>query len=53
MRIVAAIQLKSYMINANIFEIVISKFGHGQKSGLIILFEIDKYTKIYFYGAMV
>lgn len=37
------------MTGASIIGIIINKFGHRQKPGPIILFEIDKCIKIYFY----
>ena len=40
------------MADACIFGIIISKLGHGQESGPIILFKIDEDSKIGLYGTI-
>ena len=44
-----AIELKRYMINANIFGIIIGKLDYKKKPYLIILFKVNKDSKISFY----
>lgn len=40
------------MTSASILDVIIDKFGHGQKSDLIVLFKIDTCTKIGFYDTV-
>ena len=49
---VAVVQLKKSVAGACILGIVISKLGHGQELGPIILFEIDKNLKVGLHGAV-
>ena len=49
---VAAVQLERSVAGACIFGIVISKLGHRQEPGPIILFEIDKGLKVSLHGAV-
>lgn len=41
-----AVKLKRYMTNTDVFYIIVSKFGHRKKLGQIILFVINKNSKI-------
>lgn len=45
---IALVKLKKYMTNIFIFGIIINKLGYKQKSSSIILFLINKNTKISF-----
>ena len=46
------VQLKQYMGGACIFGIVISELGYWQELCPIILFEVDKSSKVGLYGAV-
>lgn len=43
---VSAIQLKRYMANAYIFDIVISKLDYKQEPSIVILLKVNKSSKI-------
>ena len=49
MRIISIVKLKKYIANISIFDIIISKYYYKKKLYLIILFKINKNTKISFY----
>lgn len=49
---VATVQLEKRVVDASIFRIIISKFCHRQKLGLIILFKIDRSSKVDFNDAV-
>ena len=49
---VAAVQLELDVGNACIFCIVISKLGHWQEPCLIVLFKIDKGSKVNLHGTV-
>ena len=46
---VTAIQLEWGVAGARILGIVISKLGHGQESGPIVLFEVNKGSEVRFH----
>ena len=48
-RVIPVIEFKKHVASASIFGIIISKFRHKKKPCLVILFEIDKSSKISFY----
>ena len=48
-RVVAAVQLERCMTGVCILGIVVRKLGHWQKSYLVILFKVDKGSKICLY----
>ena len=47
--IISLVKLKRYIANVDIFGIIISKFCHKKKLYLIILFKVDKSSKIGFH----
>ena len=49
---VSAFQLKKNVANACILDIVINKFSYRQELSIVILFEVDKYTKIGLYNTV-
>lgn len=49
---IATIQLKKRVANACICDIVISKLGHKPESSSIVLFKINKCSKIWLYDAI-
>ena len=49
---VAAVQLKKNVAGVYIFGIVISKLGHRQEPGPIVLFEINKGLEVGIHGAV-
>ena len=49
---IAAIQFKLCMAGACILGVVISELGHWQEPCPIVLFEIDKSSKVGLYGAI-
>ena len=49
---VSRIEFKKYVFNIYIFNIFINKFYYNKKSYLIILFKINKSSKIRFYNTI-
>ena len=50
-KIIVAIELEKYIAGNGIFGIIISKFCYKKKLYLIILFKVDKSSKVNFYCA--
>ena len=49
---IAAVQLKKYIVNTSIFDFVINKLSNLQELYLIILVKINKNSKLYFYNTI-
>ena len=49
---IAAVQLKKYIVNTSIFDFVINKLSNLQELYLIILVKINKNSKLHFYNTI-
>ena len=52
MRIVVAVQLKRDITSAGVFSIVIGEFSYWKEPYLVVLFKVDKSSKVSFYDTI-